>query len=377
MRSAIGDKLRTVLLAVAACTIGVCHAADVKAPNVIFDTDMWGDIDDMLALAMLHALHDRGEINLLAVTSSTEEPWCASYIELINTFYGHPEIPVGMVRNGVTAEATMRKINPDFSPTAPRALNYTQAIAERRNSDGSPVYPQRLGGRSEVPDALALLRKTLAAQPDNGVVLIQVGFSTNLAHLLKSSADANSPLDGITLVKKKVRLLSVMAGNFGETQFDGKKSPKGTPEFNLILDVPSAQEVFSKWPTPVVASGFEIGLAILYPGTSVDHDYSYVANHPIADTYRYFCKENKLPKCPHEHATFDLTSVLYAARPDRNYFSLSQPGKITVLADGGSRFEESEGGSHRYLILSKEQKARTLEAMVMLASQPPVQSSIP
>ena len=56
------------------------HAAPAVPPRVaisdvpvgvIFDTDMWSDIDDMLALAMLNVLHDRREINLLAVTSST------------------------------------------------------------------------------------------------------------------------------------------------------------------------------------------------------------------------------------------------------------------------------------------------------------------
>jgi hypothetical protein len=99
---------------------------------------------------------------------------------------------------------------------------------------------------------------------------------------------------------------------------------------------------------------------------------SYVKNHPIAETYRTYAEEQKVSKkWPHDHPTFDLTSVLYAARPDRNYFSLSKPGRITVLADGGSRFDESENGSHRYLIQSEEQKARTLEAMAMLASQPP------
>jgi hypothetical protein len=110
---------------------------------------------------------------------------------------------------------------------------------------------------------------------------------------------------------------------------------------------------------------------MLYPAVSIERDYSYVAHHPVADTYRFFCEETKQAQCPHEHPTFDLTSVLYAARPDRNYFILSSPGKITVLDDGGTRFEESTDGLHRYLVLSEEQKARTLEAMVMLASQPP------
>lgn len=42
------------------------YAAQRSAPpNVIFSTDMWSDIDDALALAMLHALHERREINLV------------------------------------------------------------------------------------------------------------------------------------------------------------------------------------------------------------------------------------------------------------------------------------------------------------------------
>lgn len=365
MRSVIGNQVYAILLAMAACMAGACHAADVKAPvNVIYDTDMWGDIDDSLALAMIHTLHDRGELNLLAVTVSSDEKWCASYVDLIDTFYGRPQIPVGIVRNGLNEEKYLKIFSP---PT-----QYTRLLAQRKNKDGSLVYPHRLIDGTKAPEAVSLLRKTLAAQPDGSVVIIQVGFSTNLARLLESKADAASPLNGPDLVRKKVRLLSTMAGNFAEITFQGKTIPKGIREFNLIGDVPSAQKVFSQWPTPVVASGFEIGLAMLYPSASIEHDYSYVENHPVADTYRAYCEEQKREKCPHEHATFDLTSVLYAARPDRNYFSLSSPGKITVLDDGGTRFEESADGAHRYLILSESQKARTLEAMVVLASQPPV-----
>jgi inosine-uridine nucleoside N-ribohydrolase len=345
--------------------------------NVILDTDIWSDIDDMLALAMLHALHDRHEVNLVAVTISTDDPWCATYVDLVNTFYGHPQVPVGIVRGGVTVEA-LRKKYPSLTWPVTR---YTEIISQRKKSDGSPMYPHRLTDGAKAPEAVWLLRKTLAAQPDGSVVVIQIGYSTNLARLLDSQADAASPLDGRDLVRKKVRLLSVMAGNFRETQADDKTYPKGQPEFNLAVDVPAAQKVFSNWPTPIVDSGFEIGLAMLYPGETIAHDYAYNENHPIADTYRTYCEEmkarySKITRCPqdHDHATFDLTSVLYAARPDRDYFSLSKPGKITVLADGGSWFDESEGGTHRYLILSEDKKARALEAMVMLASQPPVQS---
>ena len=120
----------------------------------------------------------------------------------------------------------------------------------------------------------------------------------------------------------------------------------------------------------------------MYPGQSIVDEYSYVENHPIVDSYRTYCDDAKasdpgIKHCPedHDHATPDLTAVLYAARPDKHYFSVSKPGKITVLDDGGSRFEEIPGGQHRYLILNDADKARTLEAMVMLASQPPIHSA--
>lgn len=383
MRSIIGDHLSAVLLAMAACMASVCHAADVKAPiNVIFDTDIYSDIDDMLALAMLHTLQDRGEVRLLAVTVGTEAAWTASYVDLVNTFYGHASIPIGMVRGAITAQRFDEKpFSDEPKPYSPNGINYTQYLAQRIHKDGTRVYPHKLIDSATAEEAVHLLRRVLATQPDNSVVMIQVGYSTNFARLLVSKPDGVSNLDGKALVKRKVRLLSAMAGNFAESAWEDKQFPAGMPEFNLKMDVPAAQKVFSEWPTPVVASGFEIGLQMLFPERSIHRDFNYVDRHPISETYLYtapyYRKASRNPDAPHDHATFDLTSVLYAARPDEGYFSLSKPGKITVLADGGSRFDESVSGTHRYLILSDEQKARTLEAMVMLASQPPVLSRIP
>ena len=337
---------------------------------VIFDTDMWSDIDDAMALAMLHTLEDRHEIRLVAVTVSTDEPWCAPYVDLIDTFYGHPEIPVGMVHEGLDT-AAFRKLFPTLTWPATR---YTQRLSEATQGDGAFLYPHRLIDGKHAPEAVGLLRETLAAQPDGGVVVIGVGYSTNLARLLASTPDRHSPLAGRDLIRRKVRLLSVMAGNYAPVTMDGKVLPAGTSEFNIQSDVAAARTVFADWPTPIVASGFEIGYGLLYPAASIEHDFSYVAHHPIADTYRRFAAERSpAHPWPHDHPTFDLTAVLYAARPDRRYFSLSKPGTITVLDDGGTRFEESAGGQHRHLILTAHQKTRTLEALVMLVSEPPRQ----
>jgi inosine-uridine nucleoside N-ribohydrolase len=335
-----------VPLSLAACLALVYWSApamsqapvNINPVNVIFDTDMGNDVDDALALAMLHAFQNRHEANLLAVTVTKDNKWAAPYVDLVNTFYGRPEIPIGTVRNGKTPES-----NPMI-----------QSPSERKRPDGTFVYPHRILDGADAPDAVSVLRRTLAAQPDGSVVIIQVGFSTNLARLLDTKPDAASPQEGHTLVSRKVKLLSVMAGNFS----------KGQAEFNLAQDVPSAVKLFHEWPTPIVVSGFEIGAAMPFPASRIEHDFSYVQDHPVADAYRAYMK------MPYDRPTWDLTAVLYAVRPDDGYFSLSPPGTITVLPDGGSRFDTSAGGKHRYLVLTDGQRAKTLETMILLASQP-------
>ncbi len=157
-----------------------------------------------------------------------------------------------------------------------------------------------------------------------------------------------------------MKLLSLMAGAF--QTIDGNRRYL---EYNVVKDVPSARVLAERWPTPMVYSGFEIGIALPYPAISIERDYGYVPHHPLAEAYiRY------IPP-PHNRPTWDLTSVLYAVLGDRGYFDLSPPGKVTVEADGFTRFAESPQGSHRYLVLRPDQKPRVLEALVQLSSQPP------
>ncbi len=297
---------------------------------VIFDTDVGNDIDDALALAVLHALESRGEARLLAVTITKDNPWAAAYVDLVNTFYGRGHVPVGVVAKGKT---------PEDSP-------YIRVPAQEKLPDGTPMYPRRLQDGREAPEAVALLRRVLAGQQDGSVVMVQVGFSTNLARLLESDRD---------LIARKVRLLSMMAGQF----------PAGRPEYNVKMDMPAAAKLFAEWPTPIVVSGFEIGEAIRYPARSIEKDFRYVPHHPIADAYRLY------QKMPYDRQAWDPTSALYAVRPDRGYFSLSPEGTITVDAEGRTHFEAKAGGRRRYLIVDELKKAKTLEALVELASQPP------
>ena len=174
--------------------------------------------------------------------------------------------------------------------------------------------------QAAVQDAVELLRKTLAAESDGAVTMIQVGFSTNLARLLESAPDRYSDLSGMELVKKKVRLLTVMAGNFAEAK----------REYNVMIDIPAATKLFATWPTDIYISGFEVGAAILYPAVSIENDFP--KDNPVAEAYRLYAK------MPYDRPSWDLTTVLYDLRPDRGYFGVSQPGDVLVSADGTTSF---------------------------------------
>jgi purine nucleosidase len=332
-------------LALAGSWLSAVAAGPASEPvRLVFDTDICGDCDDVLALGVIHALQSRGHCRLLAVTVSVDHELAAPFVDAINTFYGRGDIPTGVVGKGGLIEES-------------KFLGLAQ---ELEKDSGRLRYPHKLGSSREARPATRILRETLAAQPDHSVVVVQVGFSTNLARLLQSPPDELSPLGGVELVKRKVRLLSLMAGAFAPIN----QNPHYL-EYNVVKDIPSARSVAERWPGPVVFSGFEVGVALPYPAVSIERDFGYVSHHPLAEAYIL-----RNPP-PHNRPTWDLTSVVHAVFGDRGYFDLSPPGRVTVEPNGFTRFDPAPEGSHRYLILRPEQKLRVLEAMVQLASQPP------
>lgn len=316
-----------ILVAALLVMMMVSPASAAPPLHIIFDTDMGNDVDDALALAMLHAFASRGEVKLLAVTVSKDNPWAAEYVRMVDEYYGRGSIPVGIVHDGKTPEDGF----------------YVRRICELHH---------RQPNKAAVADAVELLRKTLAAEPDGAVTLIQVGFSTNLARLLASPPDRYSHLNGMELVKKKVRLLTAMAGNFTAAE----------PEYNVKTDIPAAKKLFADWPTRMYFSGFEVGDAILFPAASIEHDFP--PGNPVAEAYRVY------QKMPYDRPTWDLTTVLYDLRPDSGYFDVSPPGNVMVASDGATTFQPNAEGKRYFLRVNAVQAARVREACVWLASQP-------
>jgi inosine-uridine nucleoside N-ribohydrolase len=300
--------------------------------RLILDTDIGNDVDDALALAMIHSLENRAEVRLLAVTITKDNRAAAPFVDLVNTFYGRPDIPIGVVHNGKT---------PEDAPM----LNVP---AERRNASGKYVYPRHITDGSQCPEAVQLLTRILSEQPDHSVTIAQIGFSTNLARLIKAPG-------GRDLVQHKVAVLCLMAGNFARPQ----------PEFNAYTDPEAAAALFKDWPTPMVFSGFEIGLAITFPYQSIQKDFAWAENHPVAEAYRIYVGK------PEDHPNWDSTAVLQAIRPDRGYFNLSAPGRVSLGPENVTVFTPDPNGNCRYLILKPDQVGLVRELIATLVSERP------
>jgi len=304
--------------------------------KMIFDTDLGADIDDALALAVIHGLQNRGEVELLAVTCSKDHPASATVIDMINTWFGRGDIPIGRVVDGK-------------QPEPGRYLMQTVAGG----------FPHDITPETKTIEAVALLRKTLAAQPDGSVVLAVVGQQTNAARLLNSAPDEFSPLTGRELVKQKVRMLSVMAGSF-ITEEEGPVPPKGNPEWNVKIDVDAANIAMQEWPTEVVITPYSLRKQLLYPGTSIERDFA--EDNPVKAAYGHW------DQMPYDRPSWDLVSVLYPSRANLGYFNETARGRVTVDEAGHTKFIEAPDGNTIILSATPEQRARIIEAFTLLAS---------
>lgn len=329
-----------ILLALVSCKNTTDQGAGDRI-KVILETDIGNDVDDALAMDMLHKYIDAGTIDVLAIMINKNGEASAEFTDILNTWYGHSDIPIGVIRDGADCETD--------------AINYAQAVCNMKDGDGKPLFRRSMDSYSDLPDAHLLYRKILSEQPDSSVVIVSIGFSTNLERLMDTRADEYSALTGVELIDSKVRLLVTMAGCFNNPDLH---------EYNVVKDIPAARKVFEKWPGTIVTSPFEVGIDILYPGSSIEKDFGWTDSHPVVAAY-----ESYLPM-PYDRPTWDLTALLYAVGHD-DMFSLSPAGDIAVSAEGSTTFTENPAGKRYYMMTDKVQNKAIQEYFVDLITQIP------
>ncbi|MPR31877.1 nucleoside hydrolase [Salmonirosea aquatica] len=265
--------------------------------KIILDTDMDSDVDDVGALSMLHSLASAGEADILAVMVSSLNPWSAPAVDVLNTYFGRPGIPIGNVKRfGV------------YHPS-----RYARMLAE--------TFPQQVGSGEKAPEATGLYRQILARQPDHSVVIVTIGDLTNVARLLSSAPDTISSLSGEALVAKKVKHLVAMGGRY-PVELDA------WPNGNFKPDPASTRQVVSQWPTKIIFTGGGV-FANAIPTGKIYFE-SAQEKTPMRRAYETFLVGwNR-----NYHHSADMIAVYVAVRGPEPYFKIQEQGTNHIFENG-------------------------------------------
>ena len=313
-----------VSLAITVIATAFAHADEPQPIRLILDTDM-EDVDDVGTVAVLHALADQDEVEILAMGFSGKNAWSPSCLNAFNTYFYRPDVPIGVVK-GLVFDKRSR---------------FAETIAKE--------FPHSLKSADDAPDAAVLYRKVLAGQPDKSVVMVSVGQVTNFKNLLTTGPDEHSDLSGIGLVKRKVKAWVCMGGKF----------PQGR-ESNLIHDGPAAAYAIANWPTLIVFSGWEIGNKIM-TGAELQQ---VPKGTPVRRAFELY---NGLK----DRQSWDQTAALYAVRGLdgglSDYWDIRTEGYCHVNEDGSNEWRTSPDKDHAYLVqkMEPEKIAAVIEELML------------
>ena len=288
-------------------------------PRIILDVDICSSTDDLFAMEMLYRYADQGRCRFLGIVLDREGEEHAAFADVMNTYFGYPDLPIAQVRHGIKDA----KVFTDYSP-----------VAYLKDADGQAMFRHSITNYAGLPDGYTLYRRLLAEQPDQSVSIISVGFLTCLAQLLESGPDEYSPLNGVDLVRQKVKCIYIMGGNFGQLS---------DSEYNFVQGGEYTQSFFHLWPEDVdmMFSPGEVGHQVHYQPEQVISDISWTDRHPIKQVY--LMKDYDDPG----QRMWDPMTVIQAIEGDAA-FLLSERGTVSIDSQFLTTFIPSPSGNCRY-----------------------------
>jgi len=202
-------------------------AAPVQTGNapvqLIIDTDLGFDIDDVGAISVAHALADQGHVDIVGIVCNTGRDACIVGVDILNTYYGRSNISIGSFKG--------------------KFGSYTD-----NGQDGHYVndlknqFPHTVNSRNDVPSGLDVYKNALQNAADKSITIASIGETTNLQDLLRNEPD---------LVKQKVKRIVYMDGDFNFGCADGAYGPNDECW-------KSAEYVVSAMPSPDVEQIFQL-----------------------------------------------------------------------------------------------------------------------
>jgi len=279
--------------------------------NVILDTDLGSDVDDVGAVALANIFHNQKRINLLAVTHTTSGQYGPIICESINEYYGNSDIEVGVYKG----PCFMKDELPDSYPEATFR-----------------AFPHKHDDPSQLPDSIEILRKKLSE--NEHVTLIFIGQLLNLANLMKSKADKYSNMSGEELINKKVDAVYIMGGKF--PSITGLPIDD-LPEYNLLTAIDSSLYAIKRLKVKTVFIDGSLGLAV---NTGARISEKYKDEHIVSYAYRRYIYRNQ----DNSRASWDPITV-YRGCIDDDLFIDVGPGFVNLDEQAKTSFVKDEKGN--------------------------------
>ncbi len=365
----------TVLLIVSS----LCVAQAQTPVKVILDADMDLDVDDAGALAVLHALADNGEAEILGVICNAPAKrngntrLGVATISAINQYYQRPGIPIGDMPE---SEYVNDPLN--FK----RYRNYGNSFADPGTANLNKYVYYNEYIKANFPNAnskatwngVPLYRKLLAEAPDSSVVVIAVGLLTMVEDLMYTGGDQYSSLTGKQLIAKKVKRLVFMTG---ESNHDG--NIHYTNGFNSSFEGRGdAERISLEWPTPIVIMPLGGGI-----GTGARLTAETPATNPVRKAYELFFEQKTYKNRP----SWDQLAVIYGVRGNDIIFNqatnhnleidyIGEPDPTVVGNPIKYFYDDLEAGDYNDIVLSKkssitnQQVADYVENLMVQAPKP-------
>ncbi|MCQ2960017.1 MAG: nucleoside hydrolase [Bacteroidales bacterium] len=287
--------------------------------SLIIDTDLGSSTDDVACICMAYKYMQQKKVNLLGIIVDRMGEQNAEFADVLNTYYGFPQIPIGLCRKGIENP----QIFTDYS-----------FLANAKDEDGRPLFQRTKTNSCDFLDDFKTYRKILAEQPEKSVTILSIGFLTSLANLLDSKPDEFSQLTGIELMRQKVERIIIMGGKFDEIDKSG--------EYNIQLSADFAKKFYKTVPKeiPVIYSPESVGNQIYWTKEQVLQDMSWIYKHPLKEIYLQ-CEEDPFQRM------WDPLTIMTVVEGD-SLFSWSENGNITLQEDLTLEFIPNPVGNSKY-----------------------------
>ena len=322
--------------------------------DLLIDTDLGTDVDDVGMLCAAHALADLGEARILAVTHGTNLDSAVGAISAINHYYNRDDIAIGAYHGPIGSGGGQ----PGWTREG-RGV-YVDLLVEE--------FSPKISSYDQVPPAVDVYRRTLAMADDGSVTLVCVGHATNLNDFLQW--DVNQEM-----MARKVRQLIIMGGkplwggaewNFAGCGGCGNTGSCGCGNYDQLGAI--THEALNRIPhdVPVVYLGYEAGVDV-HTGIGLAERNSEVS--PCDRAYEIYCTEMGAWCGGGGRSSWDAMALLFGVRGDRHGYYTLQRGTNWIDARTGKtewRANAAADGDHlpgTQLILNKDKGSELAEEL--------------